>query len=131
MSESALDVQLEFEGGLTLTAVIDRVLGPLIVEEIKFRLPIVGKAAVMAGQVKMTLGISKGNLKATSEVKRGEMAYNPLGDSLDVYLKDMHTFGPVNLIGRITSDSETLERLSTIRRGGRVIIRAAHDARTK
>ncbi len=126
-----MDVELEFEGGPTITAVIDRVLGPLIVEEIKFRLPIVAKAAVMAGQVKMTLGISKGNLKATSEVKRGDMAYNPLGDSLDVYLKDMHTFGPVNLIGRITSNSEALQRLGTIRRGGRVTIRAAHDAKTR
>ncbi|RDE12030.1 MAG: hypothetical protein C4K47_08880 [Candidatus Thorarchaeota archaeon] len=125
MSESELPIELEFEGGLVLTGVLDRILGPLIIEEIKYRLPIAGKAAVIAGQVKITLGLKAGNLKASTEVKQGDLAYNPLGDSLDIYLKDMHTAGRVNIVGRITSGKDALERLAGLRRGARVTVRSA------
>lgn len=125
MSESEVAIELEFEEGLVLTGVLDRVLGPLIVEEIKHRMPITGKAAVIAGQVKITLGLKAGNLKASTEVKRGDLAYNPLGDSLDIYLKDMHLSGRVNLIGRISSSKDSIERLTNLKRGSRVIIRSA------
>jgi hypothetical protein len=97
----------------------------LIVEEIKYRLPINGKAAVIAGQVKITLGIRAGNLKASMEVKQGDIAYNPLGDSLDIYLKDMRVSGRVNVIGRIMSSKDSLEKLSSLKRGSRVTVRSA------
>jgi hypothetical protein len=129
MSESELPIELEFEEELVLKGVLDRILGPLIIEEIKYRLPITGKAAVIGGQVKITLGLKAGNLKASTEVKQGDMAYNPLGDSLDIYLKDMHVSGRVNLIGRITSSKDSLERLTSIRRGARVLIRSASQAK--
>jgi hypothetical protein len=97
----------------------------LIIEEIKYRLPITGMAAVIAGQVKITLGLKAGNLKAATDVKKGDIAYNPLGDSLDIYLKDMHVSGRVNVIGRITSSKDSLEKMTALRRGARVIIRSA------
>jgi len=124
MSESQTHVQFEFEGGVVLKGVLDRVLGPLIVEEIKYRLPIDGKAAVIAGQVKITLGIKAGNLKASIEVKQGDIAYNPLGDSLDICLKDMRVTGRVNVIGRIMSSKVSLEKLSSLKRGSRVTVRS-------
>jgi hypothetical protein len=124
MSESELPIELEFDQGLVLKGVLDRILGPLIVEEIKYRLPISGKAAVIAGQVKITLGLKAGNLKVSTDVKQGDLAYNPLGDSLDIYLKDMHVSGRVNVIGRITSSKETLEKLAGMRRGAGVLIRS-------
>ncbi len=128
MSEiSSTDLLLEFvfEGGLILKGVLNRIHAPLIVEEIKFRLPIEGRTALMRGEMKITLGIAKGNVKSTKEVKKADIAYQPLGDSLDIYLNDTKTFSQVNILGRITSDEMELEELAKIRRGSRVTIQLA------
>ncbi|MBD3406399.1 MAG: hypothetical protein GF411_09835 [Candidatus Lokiarchaeota archaeon] len=123
MSESDLKIVFEFENGLSLEGTLDRVLAPLIVEEIKVRLPLTGRGAVMRGELKITLGISKGNIKPVKEVKKGDIAYMPLGDSLCIYLKDMKTFSPVNILGRITSEESLLEEIKSIKRGSRITIK--------
>jgi len=123
MRESEIEIELDFEGNHRLSAMIDRVRGPLIVEEIMARLPLQGKTAYLAGEMKITLGIGMGNLKASKQVKRGEIAYVPLGDSLSIYLRDMNTFSPVNVIGTVTSSAEALDKVQTLRRGGQVTIR--------
>ena len=127
VSESDLQIEFEFEGGYYLNAVFDRVFAPLIVEEIKSRLPIDGRGALMRGEMKITLGIMRGNTKPTKDVRRGDVAYMPLGDSLCIYLKDMKTFSPVNIIGRITSDGESIDNLGQVRRGSTVTIRLLED----
>ena len=127
MSDSDLQIELEFEGDFLLKASLDRVLGPLIIEEIKSRLPIEGRGALMRGEMKITLGIMRGNAKPTKDVSRGDIAYMPLGDSLCIYLKEMKTFSPVNIIGRITSDDDILENLNHVRRGSQVTIRLSQN----
>lgn len=125
MSGTDLLLEFVFEGGLNLKGVINRIHAPLIVEEIKFKLPIEGRTAFMQGVMKITLGISKGNVKPTKDVKKADIAYQPLGDSLDIYLNDTQTFSQVNVLGRITSDEMELEALTKIRRGSRVTIQLA------
>ena len=127
MSESDLPIELEFEGDFLLKAVLDRVLAPLIIEEIKSRLPIEGRGALLRGEMKITLGIMRGNAKPTKDVNRGDVAYMPLGDSLCIYLNEMKTYSPVNIIGRITSDNEVLENLTQVRRGSQVTIRLSQN----
>ncbi|NHJ31229.1 MAG: hypothetical protein FK732_00060, partial [Asgard group archaeon] len=90
----------------------------------KSRLPIDGRGALMRGEMKITLGIMRGNAKPTKDVSRGDVAYMPLGDSLCIYLKDMKTYSPVNIIGKITSDNDVLEYLTQVRRGSHVTIRS-------
>ncbi len=126
MSElSDTDIQLEFvfEGGLILKGIINRIYAPLIVEEIKSRLPFEGRTALLQGEMKITLGISKGNAKPTNDVKKADIAYQPLGDSLDIYLSDKRTFSQVNVIGRIVSEESELDALTQVRRGSLVTIR--------
>lgn len=122
MSESDIPIEILFENDFTISAVLDRVKGPLIVEEIKFRLPFDTRTAYMRGEMKFLMGISKGNLKPTKSVKRGEIAYMPLGDSLCIYFQDMNTFSPVNIIGNVTSEDELLEQIKDVRRGSQVTI---------
>ena len=121
------DLQLEFvfEGDLVLKGFINRIHAPLIVEEIKSMLPLEGRTAFMRGEMKITLGIAKGNAKPTHDVKKGDIAYQPLGDSLDIYLNDQRTFSQVNVIGRISSDETELDALTKVRRGSLVTIRIA------
>ncbi|UCE09655.1 MAG: hypothetical protein JSW61_11865 [Candidatus Thorarchaeota archaeon] len=124
MEESDVPIELEFEGGLILRGTIDRVLAPGIVEEIKFRLPFEGRAAMLKGEMKIILTIGKGNQKPTKDVKRADIAYMPLGDSLCIYTRDMQTFSPVNIIGRIENE-DALDELETIRRGSNASLRLA------
>jgi hypothetical protein len=127
MSDTDLQLEFVFEGDFILRGVINRIHAPLIVEEIKFRLPFEGRTALMRGEMKITLGISKGNSKPTNDVKKGDIAYQPLGDSLDIYLNDQRTFSQVNVIGRIISDNVELEALTQVRRGSLVTIRMKEE----
>ncbi len=122
MTESDIPIEIRFENDFTIHAVLDRVKAPLIVEEIKFRLPIDTRTAYIKGEMKFLMGISKGNLKPTKAVKRGEIAYMPLGDSLCIYLQDMNTFSPVNVIGNVTSNDDLLEKVKDVRRGSQATI---------
>ncbi|TFG10542.1 hypothetical protein EU538_01595 [Candidatus Thorarchaeota archaeon] len=124
MSESELNIVIEFEDEFHLDVVLDRVLAPLIIEEIKFRLPMQGRAAFLRGEMKITLGIRKGNVKSTKQVQRGNVAYMPLGDSLCIYAEDMKTFSPVNVLGQVASPDSFLDDMKEVRRGSQVTIRS-------
>lgn len=125
LGDTDLKLEFVFEGGLILKGIINRIHAPMIVEEIKWRLPFDGKTALMRGEMKITLGISKGNAKPTYDVKKADIAYQPLGDSLDIYLNDQRTFSQVNVLGRITSDETEIDGLTKVRRGSSVTIRLA------
>ncbi|MFW9794708.1 MAG: cyclophilin-like family protein [Candidatus Thorarchaeota archaeon] len=125
LSDTDLLLEFVFEGGLILKGVINRIHAPFVVEEIKSRLPFEGRTALIRGEMKITLGISKGNAKPTKTVKKAEIAYQPLGDSLDIYLSDMTTFSQVNVLGRIISDETELDELTNVRRGSLVTIQLA------
>ncbi len=125
LGDTDLKLEFVFEGGLILKGIVNRIHAPLLVEEIKWRLPFDGKTALMRGEMKITLGISKGNSKPTYDVKKADIAYQPLGDSLDIYLNDQRTFSQVNVLGRITSDETEIDALTKVRRGSSVTIRLA------
>jgi len=122
MNESAVDIEIEFDDETVLKGVLDRVLGPLIIADIKAAAPIEGRAALMKGEMQVTIGIKRGNRTPTNGVKKGDIAYMPLGDCLCIYLKDMRTYGPVNILGKVTSD-DVLQKLDRIRRGSRATFR--------
>jgi hypothetical protein len=123
LSDTDLQIEFVFEGNLVLRGVINRIYAPLIVEEITSRLPLEGRTALMRDEMKITLGISKGNAKPTKDVKKADIAYQPLGDSLDIFLSDKQTFSQVNVIGRIISDDADIEALVKVRRGSLVTIK--------
>lgn len=122
LSDTDLHLTFLFEDGFELKGTINRIHAPLLVEEIKSRLPINGRATFLRGEMKITLDINKGSAKPTSEAKRGDIAYMPLGDSLCIYLEDMKTFSKINILGRVTSDEEQLDKVSSVRRGSSVTI---------
>jgi hypothetical protein len=122
---SDTDVYLEFlfEDGAKILGTINRIHAPLIVEEIAFKLPIEGRAAVVRNEMQITLGISIGNAKPTNDVKQGNIAYVPLGGTLSIYFENTHTYSKVNVLGNITSEDDWTNQLKKVRRGSRVEIR--------
>jgi hypothetical protein len=123
MSESNLPLDLEFEGELVLNVVLERIKAPLIVEDIKSMLPLEGRAALMRDEMQITLGIKRGNIKPTKEVKRGDIAYMPLGDNLCIYVTDKTTFSPVTIIGHVETKDDELDGLKNIRRGSKAVLK--------
>ncbi len=122
LSDTDLHLNFEFEGDLILEGFLNRIHAPLIVEEIKHRLPLEERTALIRTEMQITLGISKGNVKPTTDVKKGDIAYMPLGDALCIYLEDLRTYSKVNILGKITSSEEELELLKSVRRGSMVRI---------
>lgn len=106
-----------------LEGYLNRIHAPLIVEEIKFKLPFDGRTALMRSEMQITLGISKGNAKPTNDVKKGDISYMPLGDALCIYLEDQRTYSKVNILGKITSTDDDLALLKNVRRGSQVHIK--------
>lgn len=122
LSDTDLHLNFEFEGDLILEGFLNRIHAPLIVEEIKHRLPLEEKTALIRTEMQITLGISKGNVKSTNDVKKMDIAYMPLGDTLCIYLDDSRTYSKVNILGKITSSETELELLKSVRRGSMVRI---------
>lgn len=122
LSDTNVYLVFTFEGGLILEGTINRIHAPLIVEEIIFRLPFEGKTGLMRNEMQIPLGISKGNAKPTNDVKKGDIAYMPLGDALVIYLEDMRTYSKINIIGKITSSFENITLLKEVKRGSQVHI---------
>jgi len=123
LSDTDLYLNFEFEGDLVLEGYLNRVHAPLLVEEIKFKLPFEGKTALMRSEMQITLGISKGYAKPTTDVKKGDISYMPLGDALCIYLEDQRTYSKVNILGKITSSEEEIALLKKVRRGSQVHIK--------
>ena len=123
MSDTDIHLNFVFEGGLILEGYLNRIHAPLIVEEIKFKLPFEGKTALMRSEMQITLGITKGYAKPTTNVKMGDISYMPLGDALCIYLDDQRTYSKVNILGKITSSEEDLLLLKKVRRGSTVHIK--------
>lgn len=122
LRDTDLHLNFEFEGDLVLEGFLNRIHAPLIIEEIKHLLPIKGRTALMRTEMQITLDISKGNTKPTNDVKKGDIAYMPLGDALCIYLEDLRTYSKVNILGKITSSEEEIASLKDVRRGSMVHI---------
>ncbi len=123
LSDTDLHLNFEFEENLVLEGFLNRIHAPLIVEEIKSLLPIKGRTALMRTEMQITLGISKGYAKPTNDVKKGDISYMPLGDTLCIYLEDLRTYSKVNILGKITSSETDLALLKDVRRGSMVHIK--------
>ncbi|MFW9960321.1 MAG: cyclophilin-like fold protein [Candidatus Thorarchaeota archaeon] len=125
LSDTDIRLVFVFEDNVVINGIINRIHAPLVVEEIKSRLPLEGRTALVRNEMQITLGISKGNAKPTNDVKKGDIAYVPLGDSLCIYLEDMRTYSQVNILGKITSDDDQISQLKKVRRGSLVEIKIA------
>jgi len=123
LSDTDLHLIFEFEGGLILEGYLNRIFAPLLVEEIKFKLPFEGRTALMRSEMQISLCISKGYAKPATDVKKGDISYMPLGDALCIYLEDQRTYSKVNILGKITSSEEQIASLKNVRRGSLVHIK--------
>ena len=116
LSDTDVYLEFAFEDAFVLEGIINRIHAPLIVEEISFRLPFESKTALMRNELQI------------NDVKKGDIAYMPLGDALVIYLEDMHTYSQVNILGKITSPAEQIALLRNVKRGSQVEVRKSKQS---
>lgn len=90
-----------------------RHLAPRTVEAITTQLPIEGRAALWKEEVYFEVPVKMGNEKAKAKVKKGQIAYWPMGSALCIFYGETQPYSPVNIIGEITKGLELFERVKS------------------
>ncbi|MCZ2855692.1 MAG: cyclophilin-like fold protein [Candidatus Bathyarchaeota archaeon] len=90
-----------------------RHLAPRTVEAITTQLPIEGRAALWKEEVYFEIPVKMGNEKAKAKVKKGQIAYWPMGSALCIFHGETQPYSPVNIVGEITKGLELFERVES------------------
>ena len=99
-----------------------RHLSPRTVDAILKKLPIEGRAAIWKQEVYFEIPVTAGEEKPKPTVKKGNLAYWPMGKALCVFYGESQPYSPVNMIGQIT---QNLELFSKVKSGAVIkVIRA-------
>ncbi|MCD6465307.1 hypothetical protein J7L27_02940 [Candidatus Bathyarchaeota archaeon] len=113
MSISRIPIKIHVEGLGDSKGVLIRFLSPRTVDAIVRILPIEGRAALWRSEVYFELPLKLGVEKPKSMVKKGDLAYWPLGKAFCIFFEDMRPYSPVNLIGKITENIEVFSKIKS------------------
>jgi len=109
-SISRIPVKFVVEGIGETRGQLIRHLSPRTVDAIIKKLPIEGRAALWKDEVYFEIPVTMGEEKARTTVKKGDLAYWPMGKALCVFFGESQPYSPVNLVGQITENLELFSR---------------------
>jgi len=78
-----------------------RHLAPRTVDALVKKLPVEGRAALWKEEVYFKISVTMGEEKAKPTVKKGDVAYWPMGNALCVFYGGSQPYSAVNIVGRI------------------------------
>ena len=113
VSISRIPIKIHVEGLGYSKGVLIRFLSPRTVDAIVRLLPIEGRAALWRSEVYFELPLKLGVEKPKSMVRKGDLAYWPLGKAFCIFFEDMRPYSPVNLIGKITENIEVFSKIKS------------------
>ena len=87
-----------------------RHLSPRTVYAILKTLPLEGRAALWKEEVYFEIPIAAGEEKAKPRVKKGDLAYWPMGKALCIFYGETQPYSPVNIVGQITKNLELFSK---------------------
>ena len=117
MSLSKIPVKTIIEGLGEAQGALIRIFSPRTVDAIIRLLPLEGRAAVWQSEVYFEIPLRIGVEKPRDSVRKGDIAYWPLGRAFCIFFGDVRPHGPVNLIGQIT---EGIDIFAKVRSGTRI-----------
>jgi len=91
-----------------------RHLAPRTVDAIVKKLPLEGRAALWKEEVYFDIPVTMGEEKAKPSVKKGDLAYWPMGNALCIFYGESQPYSPVNIVGQILKN---LDLFSTVKSG--------------
>ena len=87
-----------------------RHLSPRTVYAILKTLPLEGRAALWKEEVYFEIPVAAGEEKAKPRVKKGDLAYWPMGKALCIFHGETQPYSPVNIVGQITKNLELFSK---------------------
>jgi len=116
MSESSISripVKLIIEGVGNAEGELIRHLAPRTVDAILKKLPVEGRVALWKEEIYFEIPVTVGEEKAKPTVKKGDLAYWPMGKALCVFYGESQPYSPVNIVGRVTKNLELFSRVKS------------------
>jgi hypothetical protein len=113
-SVSRIPIKFTIENTGEAQGELIRHLSPRTVDAILKKLPIEGRAALWKQEIYFEIPVAAGEEKAKTTVKKGDIAYWPMGKALCIFYGETQPYSAVNMIGQITKN---LEVFSTIKSG--------------
>jgi hypothetical protein len=119
MSVSRIPIKLFIKGIGIAEGELIRIRSPRTTDAIIRKLPLEGMSALWQEEVYFPIPVKMGNEKSSSKVKKGDLAFWPMGSAFCVFWGETQPYSPVNIIGRITKN---LEMFKKVKSGTKIII---------
>jgi len=116
-SISRTPVKIVVEGIGEAEGELIRYKAPRTVEAILKSLPLEGRAALWKEEVYFEIPVKTGSEKPTKTVKKGTLAYWPMGNAVCIFYGESQPYSPVNVIGHLTKN---LELFGKVKSGTRI-----------
>ncbi len=113
-TKGEISIRIEIFGVGNVEGLIIRHLGPFSADAILSKMPFVLRGRFTFGSKNywtLPIGITKGpDSKATKNVEKGDIAYNPKTDEMIILLETIEMPNKVNKIGKITANIELFQK---------------------
>lgn len=112
-SVSRIPIRLIIENTGEAEGELIRHLAPRTVDTILKKLPVEGRAALWKEEVYFEIPVAAGAEKAKPTVKKGDLAYWPMGKALCIFYGDSQPYSVVNIVGQITKNLELFSKVKS------------------
>jgi len=112
-SVSRIPIKLVIENIGLAEGELIRHMAPRTVDAILKKLPAEGRAALWKEEVYFEIPIATGVEKAKTTVKKGDLAYWPMGKALCIFYGDSQPYSPVNIVGQVTQNLDLLSKVKS------------------
>ena len=119
MSVSRIPIKFIIQGIGNAEGELIRIRSPRTTDAILRVLPIEGMSALWQQEVYFDIPVKMGIEKASPKVKKGDLAYWPMGSAFCIFWGDTQPYSPVNIIGKVTQNLELFEQVKS---GTKIII---------
>jgi hypothetical protein len=112
-SVSRIPIKLLIENVGEAQGELIRHLSPRTVDAIIKKLPLEGRAALWKEEVYFEIPVAAGKEKAKPTVKKGDLAYWPMGKALCIFYGESQPYSAVNIVGQITENLELFNKVKS------------------
>ena len=112
-SVSRIPIRLIIESAGEAEGELIRHLAPGTVDTILKKLPVEGRAALWKEEIYFEIPVAAGAEKAKPTVKKGDLAYWPMGKALCIFYGESQPYSAVNIIGQITKNLELFRKVKS------------------
>jgi len=90
-----------------------RHMAPRTVDAILKKLPVEGRAALWKEEIYFEIPVAAGAEKAKPTVKKGNMAYWPMGKALCIFYGNSQPYSAVNIVGQIMKNLDLFSKVKS------------------